>query len=44
MARYALILMIALLTALTVAEPRAAEGAADPAARQIEVFYALCST
>ncbi len=39
MIRYGFALIVALLTALTAPELRAA-GAADPAARQIELFYA----
>ena len=34
------LIVVALLTALTATGSRAAEGAADPAARQIELFYA----
>jgi phospholipid transport system substrate-binding protein len=40
MARYALSLLMALFVALAAGEMRAADAAADPAARQIELFYA----
>ena len=40
MARYALSLLMALFVALAAGEMRAADAAADPAARQIEQFYA----
>lgn len=40
MAKYALGLLMALFVALAVGEMRAADAAADPAARQIEQFYA----
>jgi len=40
MPRYGLALIVALLTTLTATELRPAEPAADPAAHQIEVFYA----
>ena len=40
MARYALTLLIALFVALAAGEMRAADAPADPAARQIEQFYA----
>ena len=40
MAKYALSLLMALFVALAAGEMRAADAAADPAARQIEQFYA----
>ena len=40
MAKYALALLIALFVALAARDMRAADAAADPAARQIEQFYA----
>ena len=40
MAKYALTLLMALFVALAAGEMRAADAAADPAARQIEQFYA----
>ena len=40
MARYALTLLIALFVALAAREAHAADAPADPAARQIELFYA----
>jgi phospholipid transport system substrate-binding protein len=40
MAKYALSLFIVLLVALAARDMRAADAAADPAARQIELFYA----
>jgi phospholipid transport system substrate-binding protein len=40
MAKYALSLLIALFVALAAKDMRAADAAADPAARQVEVFYA----
>jgi phospholipid transport system substrate-binding protein len=40
MVRFALTLLIALLVALAASDVRAADAQADPAARQIELFYA----